>query len=541
MVSCSVLLLLMSSVPLPCAQAADGTVDLVMGGQGSMAWAISSALPGDSGTMTMELRNAGSVSASLMIWISNIVETDLRGDGAALSDYLRFQIAAPGLRTTMAFPSSIEGFPNHPTDNDQLLISPLMGGETVSVEWHWEFEETGEPQNDAQGDGLSFNINYMLVDIPPAGRSYNFVIIDVLGQETVVGTDEQGASLESVMASDISGRTTINLPLGTTLSTAEGEVPSRITLRESNASLVTNGPSGAIVASALELTGHLGNGTSTEVSMYPSPVIAVALDSASLPKGSAPLGLYQLEGSSWVRLPALSSTTVTWEVRSSIDRTGSLAVFAAPGNTTVARLSVQQMDVKMEVNELWWPIVLFSTRGGSVTVSMTILNEGGAAGSYELDLILDGNQVASERVALEPGESRNVTFRVSNLGDGDHEVSVAGEMRTFQTGTTVEWPMFIVLVVAIVIAVLFVTRKKRPKKEVPEIVMADYMKRVVRELRDMNLSFNELSSLTNIDDVHLHQVLDTLVEEGEVIRTKDRGTEFWSLAKRPERSSLNFD
>lgn len=532
----------MSSVPLPCAQAADGTVDLVMGGQGTVAWAISSALPGDSGTMSLELRNAGTVPADLMIWISNKVETDLRGDGAALSDYLRFQVAAPGLRTTLAQPSSIEDFPDHPTGDNQLLIGPLAAGEMVTVDWYWEFEETGFPQNDAQGDGLTFNINFMLVDVPPAGDSYRFVLVEVFGQQTVVGTDEHGVSLESVIASDVTGRNILNLPLGTRLTTANGQIPGRICLSRSNGSLVSNGPSGAEVVSAYELRGYLENGSVVEVSLSPSPVIALALDPDSLPPGSAPLGLYQREGADWVRLPPLSDTTVTWEVRTTIGRTGDLAVFAASGDTTVARLSVQDMEVRMEVSELWWPIVLFSVRGGSITVSLNILNEGGMAGSYTLDLILDGNQVATEKVALEPGESRNMIFRVTSLRDGVHEVSVAGETRSFQTGTSVEWTTFIVLVVAIVGVILLATRKKGPSKHIPEMVMADYKRRVVRELGEMNLSFHELASMTNIEEVHLQKVLEQLMEEGEVVRTRERGNELWTLVKRPDpSSSIYFD
>ncbi len=72
--------------------------------------------------------------------------------------------------------------------------------------------------------------------------------------------------------------------------------------------------------------------------------------------------------------------------------------------------------------------------------------------------------------------------------------------------------------------------------------MADYKRRVVRELGEMNLSFHELASMTNIEEGHLQKVLEQLMEEGEVVRTRERGNELWTLVKRPDpSSSINFD
>src|SRR5690606_3004168 len=120
-------------------------------------------------------------------------------------------------------------------DENQLLIGPLSAGESVTAIWSWEFVDTGTPQNDAQGDGLSFNINYLLVDIPVGGSSYNFVIVDFLGKETVVGTDINGNTLETVIATDRTGRFSLHLPEGTSITTSDSMVPTRITLSVANA------------------------------------------------------------------------------------------------------------------------------------------------------------------------------------------------------------------------------------------------------------------------------------------------------------------
>jgi hypothetical protein len=49
---------------------------------------------------------------------------------------------------------------------DYIVISPFSAGETVKLNWTWEFKETGTPQNDAQNAVLRFNISYMLVVMP---------------------------------------------------------------------------------------------------------------------------------------------------------------------------------------------------------------------------------------------------------------------------------------------------------------------------------------------------------------------------------------
>ncbi len=519
------------SFPLPGADAASGAVDLVLGGQGSVAWSAGSMMPGDTGTTTIEIRNAGSITANLMIWISNVQETDLRGDGAALSKYLQFHLSANGLHTSLSLPSPLKDLPDHPADENQLLIGPLSAGESVTAIWSWEFVDTGTPQNDAQGDGLSFNINYLLVDIPVGGSSYNFVIVDFLGKETVVGTDINGNTLETVIATDRTGRFSLHLPEGTSITTSDSMVPTRITLSVANASLLPTGPPGAETVAAYSFDGRLGNGTIVKVNFSPMPEIVVGLNTSALPRGSTILGLYQLNGGSWGRLSPISETTVTWEVRSYVSNTGALAVFVASGGT-VARLAVHDFKVTMNVNEMWWPLVLMTSRGGSITATMAIVNEGNSSGSYDLTMILDGEQVASEKVALEPGEAKNITFRATNLADGVHEVTVGGETQSFVTGTTVEWPSLIVLVTAIVAGVFLLTRKRKPKKEMPEILKADYKKRVVRELGEMNLSYSELSSLTNIEDVHLQKVLEELLEEGRLVHFREKGTEMWSLASK---------
>lgn len=105
-------LALIGSSPVP-AQA-QAPVDLELGGEGATSWNIDNIKPGDSGTKTVELHNAGSEHGAVTIWISDIEEVDYGGDGAALDDYLLFNLACERLTSNITLPATIHAFPKVP-------------------------------------------------------------------------------------------------------------------------------------------------------------------------------------------------------------------------------------------------------------------------------------------------------------------------------------------------------------------------------------------------------------------------------------------
>ena len=60
-----------------------------------------------------------------------------------------------------------------------MNITPLNVGDNVTLVWEWQFNETGRPQNDAQGDNLSFTINYMLEEIGLRGDADDSGAVDI--------------------------------------------------------------------------------------------------------------------------------------------------------------------------------------------------------------------------------------------------------------------------------------------------------------------------------------------------------------------------
>jgi hypothetical protein len=152
---------------LPVPVLAQGPVDLTLGATGAFPWSVSGIVPGSSGSTSIELHNSGTDGGTLYIWLDNISETDPHGSGTALGNYMYFNVSHPRLLTSVPLPANVYSFPTVPLGTNYIIISPFAAGETIKLNWTWEFRETGTPQNDAQNAVLRFNISYMLVAMPP--------------------------------------------------------------------------------------------------------------------------------------------------------------------------------------------------------------------------------------------------------------------------------------------------------------------------------------------------------------------------------------
>jgi HD domain len=164
-------LALLSSFSLPVAAAAP-TVKLVLGGSGATSWNIGGTKPGDSGTQIITVLNSGTESGDLIIWVSNIVNTEgtnpkfepgpSNGD---LGSYITFSIVSSRISSNIAMPSLVNSLPQNASDSRYIKVSSLAAGETIIINWNWSLPSgTG---NIVQGDSLSFTINYALEELSP--------------------------------------------------------------------------------------------------------------------------------------------------------------------------------------------------------------------------------------------------------------------------------------------------------------------------------------------------------------------------------------
>jgi hypothetical protein len=152
---------------LPVPVFAQGPVDLTFEETGVFPWSITGILPGEHGSTFIDLHNNGTESGIVYIWVDNISTTDRYGNpGGGLANYMYFNVSHYDLTSNVILPARITSFPKAPLLPDYfIIIDSFNAGDTVRLNWTWEFEETGQPQNDAQNNTLHFNLSYSLVNL----------------------------------------------------------------------------------------------------------------------------------------------------------------------------------------------------------------------------------------------------------------------------------------------------------------------------------------------------------------------------------------
>jgi len=197
-------------------QAETDPVDLQLGGEGATPWVIGNIKPGDSGTKTVELHNAGSKSGFVTIWVSDIIngeganpesETGDTKEPGELNKYLRLNLSADGLSTNLKLPTTFNNLPKSNSAANCIEVIPLKAGSTVSLVWKWELPtQTG---NEVQGDTISFTTNYLLQE---------FEVTDVSGAVT-----GDGAFTEEVIVESDTGNGKLIIEEGIVGQTEEGK------------------------------------------------------------------------------------------------------------------------------------------------------------------------------------------------------------------------------------------------------------------------------------------------------------------------------
>jgi hypothetical protein len=139
-------------------------------------------------------------------------------------------------------------------------------------------------------------------------------------------------------------------------------------------------------------------------------------------------------------------------------------VDVAPSPPPPAHFKASGLNIVTSVEKIWESVTFVTKTGESVTITANVLNDGGQGGTYTVVLKLDGETVETETVTLGAGQSQKVSFTVSGLDYGQHEVEVAGLSREFTTSRTITWWLIVVIIVAIgliIWGVLWWRRRRR--------------------------------------------------------------------------------
>ncbi len=112
--------------------------------------------------------------------------------------------------------------------------------------------------------------------------------------------------------------------------------------------------------------------------------------------------------------------------------------------------------------------VFVTKTGESVTITANVANDGGQGDTYTAELKLNGETVDTKTVTLNAGQSKQVSFTVSELDYGQYEVDVAGLTGELIVSRTIAWWLILVIIVAvglIIWGVVWGTRRRRKAQQ----------------------------------------------------------------------------
>lgn len=428
-------------------------MDLVIGGSGSVPWTISNIAPGDNGSEVVELKNAGRIDGYVTIWFSDVVETDGGTDGAKLGEHFLLTPISEGLSSSLSFPASFDSMPRSESDRS-IVIGPLAAGESVNLTWAWEFFDNGAPQNEAQGDSLSFTINYLMTSTGPED-GVSWLVIDVLGELTVVALNATGYVQEGFRAGNENGTIYLDFPAGCQILTENGILPEWLIFSEEDLENILQGTNATGLSGAFLLKALEENGAETNASFSSGVTLTIGFDPFLLPEGSVP-GIYQLADDAWMKLNG-SGPFYTWYAYAEIGGTGIFAAGAYDDQDEQPLLQIDRLDLQGRKQVYWWNVLpLFIKHNYQATIEVEVCNIGNATGNFTVELTLDGKIVRTASISLDPGQSGNVTFHMDEIDKGNHLVSVGGMEKQFRTYTWINWPLIWAIAIISILAALVV-------------------------------------------------------------------------------------
>jgi hypothetical protein len=173
----------------------------------------------------------------------------------------------------------------------------------------------------------------------------------------------------------------------------------------------------------------------TGINFSPPATLTIRYNPESLPENSLLPGIANYtDEKGLVRLPPPNDTTVEIGQAQALISHASLFVVVAevlpPPPPLPARFVVSNLIVTPQKAQL----------GETVTITFTVTNEGATAGSTELYLIIDGVVRVVKEVTLGANSSETLTFEISNLAQGTHQVKIAGLAEQFKVVRVVTPP-----------------------------------------------------------------------------------------------------
>ena len=318
-------------------------------------------------------------------------------------------------------------------------------------------------------------------EIPPGSteepaETGTLLEVDILDNESTVEIDAEGVVKEPFSIVGLDGNVLIDIKSGTRITGPEGTILSRIELTTTVRSMIV--PDDTVILSpTYQLTGYTAEMEAVPVIFEPYAILSISFDTEKLPENHfLPFIATYNDVDGLVRMAvSTASLTETGKAKALVFNESIFFVaveLAPPPPPLPAEFGASNLIINPQK----------SFTGETVTISITIANKGETEGSYELHLIVDGIVRTIEEITLSAQSTETLTFEVTNLSAGTHQVKIAdlsGEFEVVRMEVIVEETQFnwllldiivgTVLAIGAIVLYLQISRARRARLAIEDV------------------------------------------------------------------------
>jgi len=253
--------------------------------------------------------------------------------------------------------------------------------------------------------------------VTPATGETQTITIDILGKITAVKTDTSGKLLETVQATDPDGKIILSLSSGSTIMSSDGKVPQKLKIDRVQ---ITPPEDILVLEGIYQLQAYLYaySDNPTAFTISSSGVLTLSYQKEDLPSGTLSVFLTYYDSQyGWIRLPP-AGVAQQGNLSMSLKGPAIFSMMLELGTPTILEPFFRVSNLVIEPEE--------TRTGEEITASVIVTNIGAVAGTFTLELKLDGIAINEIPISLESNENRVVNFNFEIDSTGIHIVEVTG-------------------------------------------------------------------------------------------------------------------
>jgi len=291
-----------------------------------------------------------------------------------------------------------------------------------------------------------------------------YLKVDMLGKITWVQlTCSDHKVIETKVAPDLDNINFLELERGTKVICNRGcpgcsvGAPEVIVMSPSGQSY--QAPQGkAFVGSIYDFTGYTHGERCCDAVTFDQPAsLVLDYDPDNLPQFTSSLALacYDSEEGDWVELPP--DTGRVAEVGKAAGLGNHFSTIAIVASVTPpppppapkpapAHFVGSGLTIEPSMAKLGGALTFVTRIGENVVIGLDLVNNGEQAGTYTVELKLNGQTVDAKEVTLGAGESQRVIFTLSGMDYGQYKVEVSGLNGEFTVSQTINWWLILAMI-----------------------------------------------------------------------------------------------